>query len=300
MNRINILSFDKENRIVYFDSLQEKKCILNVYEEGNFLFSNEIHLIPNIQYYVTWYSSWRNKTIEFVFEDSVERHEILGILNDYPEEYFTMFVNKKSFKSRTDLCDLMDFHGSDKASGRHNYTKLYYQLFKDIRYNNLNVFELGLGTNNIDIVSNMGENGKPGASLRGWRDFFPNSKIYGADIDKRILFEEDRIKTFYCDQTKPNEIQKMWEKNQINDEFDIIIEDGVHSFDASIIFLDNSLYKLKKNGCFIIEDIFIDDLNTWYEYSKIFKKKYSNLEFEFFSIQYTNIVDNNIIVIKKK
>jgi len=45
----------------------------------------------------------------------------------------------------------------------HNYTILYDNLFKNIRNNKLRVFELGLGTNNPNIPSSMGENGKPGA-----------------------------------------------------------------------------------------------------------------------------------------
>jgi hypothetical protein len=211
-----------------------------------------------------------------------------------------MFVNYKVFKNRTKLCDLMDFYGSDKASGRHNYTKLYYQLFRDIQNKNLNIFELGLGTNNDDVVSNMGVDGKPGASLRGWRDFFPNSNIFGADIDKRILFEENRIKTFYCDQTKPNEIQKLWENEELKCEFDIIVEDGMHSFDSSVIFLDNSIHKLKNNGIYIIEDIAVDEINLWYEFSKTFEKKYPNFNFQFVSIEHNNTFDNNVFVITKK
>ena len=37
-------------------------------------------------------------------------------------------------------------------------------------------------------------------------------EIYGADIDKDILFTEDRIKTFYVDQLSADSIKKMWEK----------------------------------------------------------------------------------------
>ena len=43
----------------------------------------------------------------------------------------------------------------------------------------------------------MNINGKPGASLRAWRDYFENALIYGADIDKNILFKENRINTFF-------------------------------------------------------------------------------------------------------
>ena len=41
----------------------------------------------------------------------------------------------------------------------------------------------------------------PGASLRAWRDFFPNATILGADLDREVLFEEERITTGYMDQT---------------------------------------------------------------------------------------------------
>ena len=71
----------------------------------------------------------------------------------------------------TPLCEIMGRHGSDKGSGDilnswHNYTTLYHSLFKEIRRKPLRVFELGLGTNNVTLASNMGADGKPGASLR--------------------------------------------------------------------------------------------------------------------------------------
>ena len=49
-----------------------------------------------------------------------------------------------------------------------------------------------------------------------------------------ILFNEDRIKTFYCDQTNSIEIQKMW-KN-INNNFDIIIDDASHISENIIMY----------------------------------------------------------------
>ena len=98
----------------------------------------------------------------------------------------------------TEMCCVMAEFGSDKA--KNNYTPAYSALFNDRRDQHLRIFELGLGSNNPDVLSNMGVFGAPGASLRGWRELFPHALVYGADIDRRILFEEDRIKTFYCDQ----------------------------------------------------------------------------------------------------
>ena len=101
----------------------------------------------------------------------------------------------------------------------------------------------------------MGIDGRPGASLYGWNEFFINSKIYGADIDSDILFNTDNIKTFYCDQTKPDIIKNMWNNNLLDGLFDIIIDDGLHTFYANECFFENSIHKLNKNGYYIIEDI---------------------------------------------
>ena len=49
---------------------------------------------------------------------------------------------------------------------------------------------------------------------------FPKANIYGGDIDKEILFKDERIETFYVDQRNSEQIKSMWSK--INKKFDII------------------------------------------------------------------------------
>lgn len=213
-------------------------------------------------------------------------------------------IEKINLTERTELCDLFDLHFSDKggfgnAPGWHNYSIYYYQVFNSLRYREMNVFELGIGTNFLDVESTMGESGKPGASLRGWRDFFPNSLIFGADVDSRILFSEERIKTFYCDQTDPSSINKMW--GILNRDFDIIVEDGLHKFDANICFLENSSNRIKIGGHYIIEDVLNDDLNSWLQKKEEYRSKLPHLEFRIISLELsTNTYDNNIIHIIRK
>jgi len=159
----------------------------------------------------------------------------------------------------TELCEIMGRNGSDKGNKdltkSHNYTTVYYKLFKNLKQEPLNIFELGLGTNNVDVPSNMGLDGRPGASHYGWAEFFPKSKVYGAEIDKRVLFNTDRIKTFYCDQTNEEIINDMWNNDTLrNIEFDIIIEDGLHQHEAQIRFFKNSIHKVKSGGYYVIED----------------------------------------------
>lgn len=194
------------------------------------------------------------------------------------------------------LCEIMKRCGSDKGLGWHNYTEKYFKLFDNNKTNIKYVFELGLGTNNIDVPSNMGKDGIPGASLRGWKEYFINAEIYGADIDEKILFNEDRIDTFYCDQTDEKSIYNLWENEKIkNILFDIIIDDGLHSVFANINFLKHSFHKLNKNGFYIIEDILNEEVDTFEnELKKIKNITYILLEFP----HEKNIYDNRICLIQ--
>jgi hypothetical protein len=197
----------------------------------------------------------------------------------------------------------MTKYGSDKGTGPHNYTTLYYKMFKDMRDKKINIFELGLGTNNTDIPSNMGSYGKPGASLKGWKEFFINSDVFGADIDKRILFDEERIKTFYCDQKNVMEIKNMWNNDILkNILFDIIIEDGLHEFDANLIFLENSLHKIKEGGVYICEDLKLKTVELFKKEIPNLQKKYSNFDFEVVILENINnkYNDNNLLIVKNK
>jgi SAM-dependent methyltransferase len=208
-------------------------------------------------------------------------------------------------KISTPLCEIMGKNQSDKGNinittSWHNYTTFYYSIFKELREKKLRIFELGLGTNNINIPSNMGINGRPGASLYGWNEFFPNSDIFGADIDKDILFNTDRIKTFYCDQTNPYIIKYMWNQPELIENFDIIIEDGLHAFSANVCFFENSIHKLKPNGYFIIEDISNADELLFINKIKEWELNYKDCLFTMLQIpSLINDNDNRLLVIFK-
>lgn len=209
-------------------------------------------------------------------------------------------------KMSTVLCEIMGKHHSDKGAANiteswHNYTTFYYSLFKDRCDNHLRVFELGLGTNNVTIPSNMGPDGVPGASLYGWKDFFPLADIFGADIDKNILFQTDRIHTFYCDQTNPDTIKTMWEEPLLEEPFDIIIEDGLHTFAANVCFFENSIHKLKFNGYYIIEDVLKEEEPLFLEKIKEWELQYTDCVFTMLTIPSTkNRCDNALVVVFKK
>jgi hypothetical protein len=206
------------------------------------------------------------------------------------------FFDLHLYDKETDLCEIMNRCGSDKGSGHHNYTRFYEYIFKNIKNDVKYFFELGLGSNNMSIPSNMSGLGTPGGSLRGWREYFINSKIYGADIDKEILIKEDRINTFYCDQTNPDSVRNLC--NSFDFKFDIIVEDGLHTFDANKVFLENFIDALKKDGLFIIEDIDSKYFREFNEYINTNRDKYQFMELITIPNE-KNKIDNNLIIIKK-
>ena len=205
------------------------------------------------------------------------------------------------------LSELCDKYGSDKGYNKienrifynnwhpHNYTDYYSSLFEHSRIGIKKIFECGIGTNNPDIPSSMGKEYKPGGSLKMWRDYFPNANVYGADIDKDILFESERIKTFYVNQLEKNSIEEMWSNIGVNN-FDIIIDDGLHTYDAGKCMFDNSFNKLRVGGIYIIEDVdpfYLHDLSS-YLGSK------NNIEIiTLKSKQKKFLRDNNLIIVRK-
>jgi SAM-dependent methyltransferase len=208
-------------------------------------------------------------------------------------------------KQSTPLCEIMGRHKSDKGhinitDSSHNYTTFYYSIFDKLQEKKLRIFELGLGTNNPNLPSSMGVNGRPGASLYGWREFFSNAEIFGADIDTDILFNDDKIKTFFCDQTNKDVIKKMWDEKDLQDNFDIIIDDGLHTFNANVCFFENSIHKLKPNGYFIIEDIQKNEEHLFINKIKEWELQYKDCLFTLLNIpSLKKPYDNSLLVVFK-
>ena len=199
--------------------------------------------------------------------------------------------------SPTRMCRVMTKYGSDKGRSN-NYTPVYSALFKRRCDQPLRVFELGLGSNNPEVPSNMGVFGAPGASVRGWREFFSQALVYGADVDRSILFQEERIKTFYCDQLDRASIRELWSHPDLQGGVDIIIEDGLHTLEANVAFLEESLDHLRPGGIYVIEDIGWNRRNEWYDrLETIYSKQYPGYEFAL--VLLANRGCNNLLVARR-
>ncbi len=162
------------------------------------------------------------------------------------------------------LGELLVHYGSDKVT--HGYHNLYGTILADPDSVEC-IFEIGLGTNNLDVVSTMGASGRPGASLRAYRDLCKAARIFGADVDRRILFSEDRISTFFVDQTVPSTLDGI--RHELPDCFDLVIDDGLHSPNANIASLHFGLQIVKIGGWVVVEDISHEALSLWQVVSSI-------------------------------
>lgn len=104
------------------------------------------------------------------------------------------------------LNDLALKYGSDKSSEWHNYCEFYeWQLPKTPK----KILEIGV---------------KKGASIRMWKDWFPESEIHGLD-----LFEEFSIPNIDgITWHKGNQCDYLLLEQLRNEDFDLIIDDGSH------------------------------------------------------------------------
>jgi len=140
-------------------------------------------------------------------------------------------------------------YGSDK--GEHGYLNHYYEFFKEHRYKNLKILEIGIYN---------------GASLRLWKEFFPNSEVYGIDNQTKTdaggafcsdLTIEDLnqigVKTFLADQSKEEDLEEFIKFS--GGGFDIIIDDGSHQQQDQQLSLGVLFPFLKSGGIYIIEDL---------------------------------------------
>ena len=210
--------------------------------------------------------------------------------------------NKDTTNPFAELCD---FYGSDKGSHTskhvypwpsHTYSDFYSSIYSNFRPHVKKVYENGIGTNNLNFKSNMSITGVPGASLRVWRDYFHNALVIGTDIDVNTLFQEERIKTFFIDQTNDLVIERFWAECG-EDNFDLMVDDGLHTASAGKTLFINSIDKLSNSGLYVIEDVNLNDLVIYEDFFR--EKKYI--------VNYINLlrpglvnIDNNLVTIRKK
>ncbi len=142
-----------------------------------------------------------------------------------------------------DLTILAKKYGTDRHPGsKHSYTPYYSDLFSNERKSIKKVLEIGVGE---------------GPGLRMWRDFFPNAMIYGAEIDDKRIFKDNRIEVIKCDHSSEKNLRELIKKTGAD--LDFVVEDGSHKPEDQILTCLTLMPLLKDDVIYIIEDV--ADLN---------------------------------------
>jgi len=143
--------------------------------------------------------------------------------------------------------------GTDKA--RFGYLPIYEKYISKYRdTEDLNILEIGI----------LG-----GSSLHMWRQYFPNARVMGADIQPHgrnirgemvnsSFFDQDENSKFYlCDQSKEDQLKEMCESivRKTGKGIDVFVDDGSHFQPDMMLTLGVVFPYLEKGGVFIIEDI---------------------------------------------
>jgi hypothetical protein len=110
----------------------------------------------------------------------------------------------------------------------------YEDLFESIKNNPIKMMEIGVYN---------------GGSIKLWKDYFHNeSEIYASDIS--YFSHLDGTYSIIGDMYSDEQVSKF-----SNDYFDLIIDDGPHSFESFVLVMQKYFSKIKKDGVLIIEDV---------------------------------------------
>ena len=147
------------------------------------------------------------------------------------------------------LKELFNKYDCDKSK-KHHYDTVYQPEFEPLQNESINILEVGVFK---------------GESASAWIDFFPNATVYGLDIFVRVsaedipILQHPRVKWLKGDSTHPSvsgAIQKAWPDVQ----FDIIIDDGLHTPEANAQTFKNLFPFVKSTGSYYVEDVWPLDI----------------------------------------
>ena len=144
---------------------------------------------------------------------------------------------------RGDLCKLAAGFGSDKYIG-HHYAVHYQHHFAHLRHEHLTILEIGIG--------GYGDPRAGGNSLKTWKAYFPNSRIFGIDICDKTFHDEPRIKTFQGSQADEAFLKRVIDEIGAPD---IIIDDGSHLSHHVIATFKILFPLLAPRGIYAVEDL---------------------------------------------
>lgn len=125
-------------------------------------------------------------------------------------------------------------HGTDKSSMTHHYLNTYEHYLKDWRDKEFTLLEIGVAAGN---------------SMKMWKEYFPNAKVYGIDTNPDCAGYVDGVRI--GSQTDPAFLDSLLAEIGAPD---LIIDDGSH-VGADMEWSFRYLFpKMKPGGLYVVED----------------------------------------------
>lgn len=159
---------------------------------------------------------------------------------------------------------------TDKVGG-HHYETMYGMFLMPLQKASTSpkILEIGLGCNYPWGT---------GVSQKLWKSMFPQSEVWGADVDAECVEKSRKDNTFkgvhllQGNQKDPATLDR-WLKETGGGDFDVIIDDGGHS-NLMIMTSFNKLFpKMKPGGLYFMEDLLIGRGAPWKDWSDDSKGK---------------------------
>jgi hypothetical protein len=183
----------------------------------------------------------------------------------------------------TELCEIAYRYGTDKCPQiKHHFTELYAGLFarEEVR----KVVEIGIGQED-----GMFPGYKPGASLRMWAEWYPRARVWGIDVDPRLMFIEERITTLVGDQRE--ELDLLQVVDAVGPDVDLWIDDGLHTVDSQVWTCRTVLPLLWDDAIYVIEDCASEIVN---------KKLSEDFAVEVWTPRRRRYRDDRLVIVRKR
>lgn len=132
--------------------------------------------------------------------------------------------------------------GTDKGDSAHSfagvsYLDAYTQYLEPIREKVRTVLELGIAR---------------GASLKMWRDYFPNAHVWGIDVDPGANLDYgSRVHPVIGSQDDPAVVAQV----APGEEFDLVVDDGSHLVDHLVASFRLIWPRVRSGGFYVMEDL---------------------------------------------
>lgn len=125
----------------------------------------------------------------------------------------------------------------------HNFGDYYERHIGAFRHEPIKLLEIGIGGEDFQIG---------GESLRTWEEYFTQAEIIGIDIFPKEELRTSRIATHVCDQ---GDRKSLCELADSYGQFDVIIDDGSHKSNDTLMSFFSLVKYVVDGGYYIIEDI---------------------------------------------